>query len=133
MVKVRMNTVDVAAEIKCLRRLIGMRCSNVYDLSPKQWSHRVRRGRGKREAQSMREREGWSRSPASSESFSDSKIRDSTHERAHRSSVECSVDNGVVFNFSKQLGNIRNSNYGQLFRFLAMLWVFSAHAPQSFV
>lgn len=30
-----MNTADVAAEIKCLRRLIGMRCSNVYDLSPK--------------------------------------------------------------------------------------------------
>lgn len=35
MVKVRMNTADVAAEVKCLRRLIGMRCSNVYDLSPK--------------------------------------------------------------------------------------------------
>jgi len=34
-VKVRMNTADVAAEVKCLRRLIGMRCSNVYDLSPK--------------------------------------------------------------------------------------------------
>ena len=31
----RMNTADVAAEIKCLRRLIGMRCANVYDLSPK--------------------------------------------------------------------------------------------------
>lgn len=30
-----MNTADVAAEVKCLRRLIGMRCSNVYDLSPK--------------------------------------------------------------------------------------------------
>ncbi|RXH71818.1 hypothetical protein DVH24_025319 [Malus domestica] len=38
MVKVRMNTVGVAAEIKCLRRLIGMRCSNVYDLSPKVYS-----------------------------------------------------------------------------------------------
>lgn len=35
MVKVRMNTADVAAEVKCLRRLIGMRCSNVYDISPK--------------------------------------------------------------------------------------------------
>ncbi|KAL3641867.1 hypothetical protein CASFOL_012682 [Castilleja foliolosa] len=35
MVKVRMNIADVAAEVKCLRRLIGMRCSNVYDLSPK--------------------------------------------------------------------------------------------------
>ncbi|XP_057468587.1 uncharacterized protein LOC130757767 isoform X1 [Actinidia eriantha] len=35
MVKGRMNTADVAAEVKCLRRLIGMRCSNVYDLSPK--------------------------------------------------------------------------------------------------
>ncbi|KAM7279287.1 hypothetical protein ACFE04_006421 [Oxalis oulophora] len=35
MVKVRMNTADVAAEVKCLRKLIGMRCSNVYDLSPK--------------------------------------------------------------------------------------------------
>ncbi|CAI9118907.1 OLC1v1020534C1 [Oldenlandia corymbosa var. corymbosa] len=35
MVKVRMNTADVAAEVKCLRRLIGMRCSNVYDLSSK--------------------------------------------------------------------------------------------------
>lgn len=30
-----MNTADVAAEVKCLRHLIGMRCSNVYDLSPK--------------------------------------------------------------------------------------------------
>lgn len=30
-----MNTADVAAEVKCLRRLIGMRCANVYDLSPK--------------------------------------------------------------------------------------------------
>ncbi|KAE8685782.1 hypothetical protein F3Y22_tig00111092pilonHSYRG00037 [Hibiscus syriacus] len=35
MVKVRLNTADVAAEVKCLRRLIGMRCSNVYDLTPK--------------------------------------------------------------------------------------------------
>lgn len=37
MVKVRMNTADVAAEVKCLRKLIGMRCANVYDLSPKVW------------------------------------------------------------------------------------------------
>ncbi|KAL9251567.1 Ribosome quality control complex subunit NEMF-like protein [Drosera capensis] len=37
MVKVRMNTADVAAEVKCLRRLIGMRCSNVYDISPKSY------------------------------------------------------------------------------------------------
>ncbi|RZS10052.1 hypothetical protein BHM03_00041203 [Ensete ventricosum] len=35
MVKVRMNTADVAAEVKCLRKLIGMRCANVYDISPK--------------------------------------------------------------------------------------------------
>ena len=35
MVKVRMNTADVAAEVKCLKKLIGMRCSNVYDITPK--------------------------------------------------------------------------------------------------
>lgn len=35
MVKLRMNTADVAAEVRCLRRLIGMRCANVYDLTPK--------------------------------------------------------------------------------------------------
>ncbi|BBM96816.1 nuclear export mediator factor NEMF [Marchantia polymorpha subsp. ruderalis] len=35
MVKVRMTTADVAAEVRCLRRLIGMRCANIYDLSPK--------------------------------------------------------------------------------------------------
>ncbi|KAE8734198.1 hypothetical protein F3Y22_tig00000778pilonHSYRG00327 [Hibiscus syriacus] len=35
MVKVSLNTADVAAEVKCLRLLIGMRCSNVYDLTPK--------------------------------------------------------------------------------------------------
>ncbi|XP_078444958.1 zinc knuckle (CCHC-type) family protein isoform X3 [Wolffia australiana] len=35
MVKVRMNTADVVAEVACLRRLIGMRCVNVYDISPK--------------------------------------------------------------------------------------------------
>lgn len=39
MVKVRMNTADVAAEVKCLRHLIGMRCSNVYDLSAKVFSY----------------------------------------------------------------------------------------------
>jgi hypothetical protein len=35
MVKLRMNTADVAAEVRCLRKLIGMRCANVYDLTPK--------------------------------------------------------------------------------------------------
>lgn len=35
MVKARMTTADVAAEVKCLRRLIGMRLSNVYDITPK--------------------------------------------------------------------------------------------------
>lgn len=35
MVKLRMNTADVAAEVRCLRRLIGFRCANVYDLTPK--------------------------------------------------------------------------------------------------
>ncbi|XP_030508734.2 uncharacterized protein LOC115723399 [Cannabis sativa] len=41
MVKVRMNTADVAAEVKCLRRLIGMRCSNVYDISPKTYMFKL--------------------------------------------------------------------------------------------
>lgn len=41
MVKVRMNTADVAAEVKCLKRLIGMRCSNVYDLSPKTYMFKL--------------------------------------------------------------------------------------------
>ncbi|XP_024025563.1 nuclear export mediator factor Nemf [Morus notabilis] len=36
-----MNTADVAAEVKCLRRLIGMRCSNVYDLSPKTYMFKL--------------------------------------------------------------------------------------------
>lgn len=35
MVKARMTTTDVAAEVKCLRRLIGMRLANVYDITPK--------------------------------------------------------------------------------------------------
>lgn len=35
MVKQRMTAVDIAAEVACLRNLIGFRCSNVYDLSPK--------------------------------------------------------------------------------------------------
>jgi hypothetical protein len=34
-VKARMTTADVAAEVKCLRRLIGMRLANVYDVTPK--------------------------------------------------------------------------------------------------
>ncbi|KAL5541466.1 hypothetical protein UlMin_009176 [Ulmus minor] len=36
-----MNTADVAAEVKCLRKLIGMRCSNVYDLSPKTYMFKL--------------------------------------------------------------------------------------------
>ena len=37
MVKQRMSTADIAAEIGCLRQkgLIGMRVVNVYDISPK--------------------------------------------------------------------------------------------------
>lgn len=35
MVKQRMTAVDIAAEVACLRNLIGFRCSNVYDLNPK--------------------------------------------------------------------------------------------------
>ncbi|KAF3778096.1 Nuclear export mediator factor NEMF-like protein [Nymphaea thermarum] len=41
MVKVRMNTADVAAEVKCLRRHIGMRCANVYDLNPKTYMFKL--------------------------------------------------------------------------------------------
>lgn len=41
-----MNTADVAAEIKCLRRLIGMRCSNVYDLSPKTYVFKLMNSSG---------------------------------------------------------------------------------------
>lgn len=46
MVKLRMNTADVAAEVKCLRRLIGMRCSNVYDLSPKTYVFKLMNSSG---------------------------------------------------------------------------------------
>ncbi|CAI9771813.1 unnamed protein product [Fraxinus pennsylvanica] len=46
MVKVRMNTADVAAEVKCLRHLIGMRCSNVYDLSPKTYVFKLMNSSG---------------------------------------------------------------------------------------
>ncbi|CAK7326283.1 unnamed protein product [Dovyalis caffra] len=41
-----MNTADVAAEVKCLRRLIGMRCSNVYDLSPKTYVFKLMNSSG---------------------------------------------------------------------------------------
>lgn len=44
--KVRMNTADVAAEVKCLRRLIGMRCSNVYDISPKTYLFKLMNSSG---------------------------------------------------------------------------------------
>ncbi|XP_010273525.1 PREDICTED: nuclear export mediator factor NEMF isoform X2 [Nelumbo nucifera] len=46
MVKVRMNTADVAAEVKCLRRLIGMRCANIYDLSPKTYIFKLMKSSG---------------------------------------------------------------------------------------
>ncbi|WCJ23246.1 Ribosome quality control complex subunit NEMF [Euphorbia peplus] len=46
MVKTRMNTADVAAEVKCLRKLIGMRCSNVYDLSPKTYVFKLMNSSG---------------------------------------------------------------------------------------
>lgn len=46
MVKVRMNTADVAAEVKCLRRLIGMRCANVYDISPKTYIFKLMNSSG---------------------------------------------------------------------------------------
>ncbi|CAK9328903.1 unnamed protein product [Citrullus colocynthis] len=46
MVKVRMNTADVAAEVQCLRRLIGMRCANVYDLSPKTYMFKLMNSSG---------------------------------------------------------------------------------------
>ncbi|RHN73006.1 putative transcription factor interactor and regulator CCHC(Zn) family [Medicago truncatula] len=50
MVKVRMNTADVAAEVKCLRRLIGMRCSNVYDLTPKTYVFKLMNSSGMTES-----------------------------------------------------------------------------------
>ncbi|KAK1318279.1 hypothetical protein QJS10_CPB04g01045 [Acorus calamus] len=46
MVKVRMNTADVAAEVKCLRRLIGMRLANVYDISPKTYLFKLMNSSG---------------------------------------------------------------------------------------
>lgn len=46
MVKVRMNTADVAAEVKCLRKLIGMRLSNVYDISPKTYLFKLMNSSG---------------------------------------------------------------------------------------
>lgn len=46
MVKLRMNTADVAAEVKCLRSLIGMRCANVYDLSPKTYIFKLMKSSG---------------------------------------------------------------------------------------
>ncbi|CAL9174295.1 unnamed protein product [Musa hybrid cultivar] len=46
MVKVRMNTADVAAELKCLRKLIGMRCANVYDISPKTYLFKLMNSSG---------------------------------------------------------------------------------------
>ncbi|XP_074347240.1 uncharacterized protein LOC141686080 [Apium graveolens] len=50
MVKVRMNTADVAAEVKCLRRLIGMRCSNIYDLTPKTYVFKLMNSSGQTES-----------------------------------------------------------------------------------
>lgn len=36
MVKQRMSSADVAAEVACLRqRIIGLRVANIYDLTPK--------------------------------------------------------------------------------------------------
>ncbi|XP_047046843.1 ribosome quality control complex subunit NEMF-like [Lolium rigidum] len=46
MVKARMTTADVAAEVKCLRRLIGMRLSNVYDLTPKTYIFKLMNSSG---------------------------------------------------------------------------------------
>uniref|UniRef100_A0A0E0EMT4 CCHC-type domain-containing protein n=1 Tax=Oryza meridionalis TaxID=40149 RepID=A0A0E0EMT4_9ORYZ len=46
MVKARMTTADVAAEVKCLRRLIGMRLSNVYDITPKTYLFKLMNSSG---------------------------------------------------------------------------------------
>ncbi|XP_006664648.1 nuclear export mediator factor NEMF [Oryza brachyantha] len=46
MVKARMSTADVAAEVKCLRRLIGMRLSNVYDITPKTYLFKLMNSSG---------------------------------------------------------------------------------------
>lgn len=70
--------------------------------------------------------------------YTSSKIRDSTSEwliailsNAAWTIVLSSIlgNNQIIRGYK----NIRNSNYEQLFCFLAMLWVFSAHAPQSYV
>ncbi|XP_072996590.1 uncharacterized protein [Typha latifolia] len=50
MVKVRMNTADVAAEVKCLRKLIGMRCANVYDITPKTYLFKLMNSSGMTES-----------------------------------------------------------------------------------
>ncbi|XP_024524547.1 nuclear export mediator factor NEMF [Selaginella moellendorffii] len=46
MVKGRLNVADVAAEVKCLRCLIGMRCANVYDLTPKTYVIKLAKSSG---------------------------------------------------------------------------------------
>lgn len=46
MVKARMTTADVAAEVKCLRRLIGMRLSNVYGITPKTYLFKLMNSSG---------------------------------------------------------------------------------------
>lgn len=35
MVKQRMTSLDVAAEVACLQSCIGMRLANIYDINPK--------------------------------------------------------------------------------------------------
>lgn len=40
MVKQRMSSADVAAEVACLRqRILGLRLANIYDLNPKVGGH----------------------------------------------------------------------------------------------
>ncbi|GAB4859050.1 hypothetical protein Ancab_010515 [Ancistrocladus abbreviatus] len=46
MVEVRMHTGEVAAEVKCSRKLIGMRCSNIYDLSRKTYIFKLMNSSG---------------------------------------------------------------------------------------
>nr|CAB3466189.1 unnamed protein product [Digitaria exilis] len=46
MVKARMTTSDVAADVKCLRRLIGMRLANVYDITPKTYLFKLMNSSG---------------------------------------------------------------------------------------
>ena len=39
MVKQRLTSGDIAAEVACLRdRIVGLRISNVYDINPKVWA-----------------------------------------------------------------------------------------------